>query len=134
MPPVSRHLSREIMRPAQDVYTYLTDARNLPRWAAGVSTAVDLVDGRWVSQAPMGEVVIEFASANDFGVADHTVTLPDGSSVHNPMRVLPLAGGCEVVFTARPTAGMTDQDFDTDCAAVLADLATLRDLLESGAD
>jgi hypothetical protein len=37
---------------------------------------------------------------------------------------------CEVAFTVRRRAGMTDEEFDSDVAAVAADLATLRRLLE----
>jgi hypothetical protein len=36
-----------------------------------------------------------------------------------------------VVFTVRRRAGMTDEEFDADAAAVAADLETLRTLLEN---
>jgi hypothetical protein len=53
--------------------------------------------------------------------------------VYNPLRVIPGGVGearCEVLFTVRRRAGMTDADFDADAAAVAADLDTLRRLLE----
>jgi hypothetical protein len=53
--------------------------------------------------------------------------------VYNPLRVVPGGVGqsrCEVVFTVRRRAGMTDEELDADVAAVRADLETLRRLLE----
>lgn len=90
-----------------------------------------------MADSPMGEVTVEFAPPNEFGVLDHVVRLPTGEAVYNPMRVQP--GGvptdsdesrCEVVFTVRRRPGMTDEEFDADVSAVAADLATLRKLIE----
>ena len=78
----------------------------------------------------MGRVVVAFAPPNDFGVVDHDVTLPDGETVRNPMRVIPNGDGCDVVFTVRRRPGMSDTDFAADVGAVAADLAALRTLME----
>jgi hypothetical protein len=79
----------------------------------------------------MGRVRIAFAPRNDLGVLDHTVTLPSGEAVLNPMRVVPVDGEtCEVVFTVRQRAGMSDDDLERDTAAVARDLATLKELVE----
>jgi hypothetical protein len=64
-------------------------------------------------------------------VLDHRVTLPSGEAFYNPMRVVPDGNGCEVVFTLRRQVGMSDDDFERDAAAVRADLATLKHVLES---
>ena len=63
---------------------------------------------------------------------DHRVTLPSGEIVDNPMRVIADGYGCEVMFTVRRQLGMTDEEFEGDCDAVRADLATLKRVLESG--
>lgn len=128
----SRHLSIFIDRPAAEVYAFAGDPANLPSWAAGVSASIAEVDGQWVSDSPLGRVVIAFVAANDLGVLDHRVTLPSGESVLNPMRVLPADPGCEVVFTVRRSAGMSAEDFARDGDAVAADLRRLRDLMERG--
>jgi hypothetical protein len=127
----SLHLSTYVDRPAAEVYAYAGDPAHLPHWAAGLSGSVERRDGRWFADSPMGEVEVRFAPENAYGVLDHDVTLPDGTTVVNPMRVLPDAGGCEVVFTLRRRPGMTEEEFATDAAAVRADLAALRALLES---
>ena len=68
-----------IDRPAGDVYDYVSDPLNLSTWAAGLAHQdVQLVDGQWVVDSPMGRVIVAFAPSNDFGVLDHDVTLPAG--------------------------------------------------------
>ena len=59
------------------------------------------------------------------------VHLPDGTVFVNPLRVLPNDAGSEVVFTVFRRDGVDDDAFDADAAAVAADLATLKRLLES---
>lgn len=132
MPSESRHISEWIDRPAGVVYDYAADPANLPRWAPGLGSGVEQVDGRWFVESPMGRVGFAFAPRNDFGVLDHDVTLPSGDVVHNPMRVIPDGGACEIVFTLRRGRGMTDDEFARDEAAVAADLASLKRLLEAG--
>ena len=82
----SIHVSTTIDCPAGDVYDYASNPRNLSTWAAGLAhQEVQLIDGQWVVDSPMGRVIVAFAPSNDFGVLDHDVTLPDGETVRNPM-------------------------------------------------
>ncbi|MCW2777856.1 MAG: hypothetical protein JWN17_1581 [Frankiales bacterium] len=130
----SLHLSVVVARPAGDVYAYAADPAHLPAWAAGLASGVEpRGDGSWVAQSPMGEVVVTFVPPNDLGVLDHVVTLPDGTSVLNPLRVLPHDDGAEVVFTLRPAPGSTPEAFAADAALVRADLRRLKEVLEQGA-
>ena len=106
----------------------------LPRWASGLAEGAlrQTADG-WVADSPMGEVIVEFAPANDYGVLDHVVRMPSGEAVYNPLRVIPAGEGqprCEVVFTVRRRPGMTDEEFESDVATVAADLDRLRRLAE----
>lgn len=128
---MSRHVSTGIDRPAGEVYAFAADPRNLPRWAAGLAGSTVEADGdHWVTESTLGRVRIGFAPRNDFGVLDHDVTLPTGETVHNPLRVLADGDGSEVVFTLRRRPGMSDEDFERDAEAVVADLGTLKAVLE----
>jgi hypothetical protein len=128
----STHVNITIDRPTDDVYAFASDPRNLPLWAAGLAQRdVELVEGRWTAESPMGRVTVEFAPSNPFGVLDHAVTLPSGETVHNPMRVIPNGEGCDVVFTVHRRAEMSSEEFTADTNAVAADLAALRDLMQS---
>ena len=126
----SRHISEWIGRPADEVYDYAADPANLPQWAPGLGSSVENSAGQWFVQTSMGRVGFAFVPRNEYGVLDHDVTLPSGEVVYNPMRVIPDGHACEVVFTLRRPAGMSDEDFQSDAGAVAADLTQLKHLLE----
>ncbi|MCP3771173.1 MULTISPECIES: polyketide cyclase [unclassified Streptomyces] len=128
----SRHIGIRIDRAVADVYAYASQPANLPAWAHGLGDSVERIDGRWVAESsPMGRVVVAFAPPNEWGVLDHDVTLPSGETVHNPVRVLVDGPGSEVVFTLRRQPGTSDAAFERDASMVAADLARLKELLES---
>ena len=127
----SLHLAVHVDRSAEEVYRFAADPARLPQWAAGLSGSIEQRDGRWFADSPMGEVEVRFAPENAYGVLDHDVTLPDGTTVTNPLRVLPDGAGCEVVSTLRRGPGVTEEAFDADAAAVRTDLATLKALMEA---
>ncbi len=126
----SLHLSERIDRPVDEVYAYVSDPANVPAWAPGLGSAVENVDGRWFVETPMGRVGLAFADRNTYGVLDHEVRLPSGEVIYNPMRVIRDGDGCEVVFTLRRMAGMSDEEFERDANAVAADLARLKTIAE----
>jgi hypothetical protein len=128
----SVHVSTSIQRPAEDVYAFVTDPANLSTWAAGLADSpLRHVDGQWVADSPLGRVTVEFVGRNDLGVADHDVTLPSGERITNPMRIIANGDGCDVLFSVRRLATMSDADLASDVAAVARDLASLRSLMES---
>jgi hypothetical protein len=129
----SRHVSEVIRRSPDEVYAYAGNPDHLPRWASGLAQSEVRRDGDdLVVRSPMGNVRVRFVARNHLGVLDHTVTLPDGAQVLNPVRVVAHPEGAEVLFTVRQL-GMSDEQFDADVAAVAADLARLRELLEQQA-
>ena len=127
----SHHLDIVIDRPWRAVYEYASDPRNLPHWAAGLAgSEVQREVSQWSMNSPMGRVLVSFVPENEYGVMDHTVTLPTGESVLNPLRVLALEESrCEVVFTLR-RGTMSESEFAEDAAAVAEDLATLKEICE----
>lgn len=117
----------------QEVYSYITDPRRLPTWAAGLAHAIEERDGQWVATNPSGEWIVEFVDANALGVADHRVTLPDGSSQLNPMRVVPNGDGAAVLFTVFRGEVAGDDEWRALIATITADLEALRGIFESAA-
>ena len=83
-------------------------------------------------ESPMGTVTVRFAPRNEYGVIDHDVTLPSGTTVTNPVRVLAHPEGAEIVFTVRQIE-LTDDEFDRDTATVERDLDRLKRLVEARA-
>lgn len=126
-------MSVYIDRPVAQVYEYVSDPANLPRWAPGLGGSVVEVDGAWYVETPEGRARVTFAPDNEYGVLDHDVLTPSGEAVHVPLRAIADGDGCEVVFTVRRAPWMTDADFERDAAQVRHDLALLKEILE-GAD
>jgi polyketide cyclase/dehydrase/lipid transport protein len=126
----SAHVADRIDCSAAEVYAYVRDPKHIPDWAPGLGQGVEEVDGDWFVETGMGRVKVVFAPPNDYGVLDHEVTFPTGEVFLNPVRVVPYGDGCEIAFTVRRMPGVSDADFTRDVAAVTADLARLRRILD----
>lgn len=126
----ARHITQSIRCTPEEVARYAGNPENLPAWAAGVSAGIRRENGAWVTDSPMGAVKIRFVGPVEFGILDHDVTLPDATVIHNPLRVLRNDEGSEVVFTLYRLPGMSDESFEQDAALIVADLETLRAILE----
>jgi hypothetical protein len=128
----SIHVSEWIARPASEVYDYVSQPANLAAWAPGLGKAVNQVNGQWFVETDDGQVGIAFAPRNEYGVLDHYVTFASGETFYNPMRVTPCGDGCEAVFAVRRMPGMSDAEHARDAGLVSADLARLKQVLETG--
>lgn len=128
----SRHISIRIHRPAAEVYAFAWKPESFPKWAAGLASGLTQDGDQWVGQGPDGEVRVRFSPQNTYGVLDHWVTLPDGTELYLPLRVMTNGEGAEVVLTLyRPSNRYDDAAFDRDAAMVGRDLAKLKALLEA---
>jgi hypothetical protein len=126
-----KNVSVSIHRSPGDVYAFISNGENVPRWAAGLGTKIRRDGGEWVAEGPIGRVRVRFAPPNDLGVADHDVVLATGVTVHNPIRVVPNGAGSTVIFTLLRQPGISARQFKQDAQAVERDLATLKTLLDS---
>ena len=86
---------------------------------------------RWLVESPFGRIEVEFLVDVERGILDHDVTMPDGSIVHNRLRVEPRLHGSDIVFTLVRLPTMTDEQWRDDDRAVAADLRRLAELCES---
>ena len=128
----SRYVSIRIQRPADEVYAFTRDPESFPKWAAGLASGLTREGDQWVAHGPGGDVHVRFSPENPYGVLDHWVTLPDGTELYMPLRVVANGEGAEVGMTLyRPPRMYDDAAFDRDAAAVARDLAKLKALLEA---
>jgi hypothetical protein len=125
-----RNVTVSIRRSPSDVYAFITNGENLPRWASGLGKTIRRADGEWIADGAIGEVRVRFAAANELGVADHDVVLETGAIVHNPLRVIPNGTGSTVIFTLLRLPAVSEQQFDADARTVASDLARLKAILE----
>jgi len=103
-----------IERPPAQVYDFVCDPKNLPKWASGLT----------------GAVKVKFVERNPYGVLDHFVSVASGPTVYVPMRVFPNGEGSEVLLTVFRQPGTSDEKFGEDTQWVRRDLEALKELLE----
>lgn len=127
---IARTLSVSIGRTPAEVYAFVANPENLPKWARGLGQSIRKEGEGWVIATPQGAVRFRFAEKNPFGVLDHYVTLPSGIEVYVPMRVVANGSGSEVLFTLYRAPEMTDAQYAADAQLVEADLRALQELLE----
>jgi hypothetical protein len=133
MPREINVVSQTVAAPAYEVYEFARQRENLHRWASGLASAdIEQAGDHWVADSPMGRIQIRMAPKNDFGVLDHDVTTPDGTTTHNAFRVTPVDEGCALTFVVLRMAGASDEAFEQDAAHVLKDLRALKALVEGG--
>jgi hypothetical protein len=126
-----RHISVTINRPPRDVYSFVSDPGNLPKWATGLGGTISQVNGEWIADSPMGRIKITFAKKNRFGVLDHEVVLESGVKINNPMRVIANGEGSEIFFTLLRQPDISSEKFADDARWVEKDLKILKGLLEA---
>lgn len=126
----ARVVSQSVDVAADAVYRFASRMENLPQWASGLATGIEHEGGAWFAQSPMGRVKIEMAAPNTSGVLDHDVTLPDGTRVHNALRVTPCGPGSLLTFVVLRLPGVAQDAFEADVAHVQRDLLALKALLE----
>jgi hypothetical protein len=103
-----------IERSPAEVYAFVSDPANLPKWASGLN----------------GAVKVRFVERNPYGVLDHYVKANGAAEVYMPMRVFPNGEGAEVLLTVFRQPGMTEEKFVDDTKWVRRDLEALKELLE----
>jgi hypothetical protein len=127
---LAKHIGVSVNRTSSEVYEYVSNPVNLPKWAAGLGGSIRKVDEDWIAESPMGTIKVRFVEKNKFGILDHDVILPSGENVYNPMHVVPNNDGSELVFTLYQRPGMSDQMFAEDAEIVRQDLERLKNVLE----
>lgn len=136
MPADSHTISVRITRPLVEVAAFLGAPANFRHWASGLAGGLTLTATDpmvWEAASEAGPVHVRFSPPNAFGVADHWVTLPDGSTVYVPLRAM--AHGTDapdtlVSLTLFRPPGMDAERFEADADWVRRDLEQLRHVLE----
>jgi hypothetical protein len=109
-------LSVSIDRPAAEAYEFLAVPENFAKWASGLRDAV----------------AVRYSEHNRYGVLDHAVTIPDGTTVYVPLRVIPRSRGCELVLTLFRMPGVSEEKLAVDAEWVRRDLQNAKRILEQG--
>lgn len=126
----SRTVSISIKRRPEEVYEYLLDPANFPKWSIFIKE-IRKEGNQWIANTPEGTVRIRFTPRNEFRVLDHYVTVSPDIQVYVPMRVLAnQQNDSEVIFTIFRLPDMSDKQYKDDIGSVLTDLTGLKRVLE----
>jgi hypothetical protein len=129
----SQTIAVSIRSPARQVYEFLAEPLNLPTWGSTLGSTIEHVSGNdWVSEGENGRFIYRYHPRNDFGILDHAVFREGEQPFTVPMRIVANGeDGAEVLYTLYQRPGMTDEQFKSEAEWILADLMTLKVLLES---
>jgi hypothetical protein len=125
-----RQLHVVVDAPAEAIFDFVSDLRNLPRWAFHFCKGVRLVSDGAIVTAPSGEVYFGTTGDRDLGVLDWWAGPTIEKAQRWPTRVVPLDGNrtlYTVTMIFGPTVPPAVEQHMTE------ELATLKRLVEAGA-
>jgi uncharacterized protein YndB with AHSA1/START domain len=123
----------EIAAPPAAVFAFISDPRNLPRWAHAFEAA-DPARARLATPAGRVEIALRTAANRETGTIDWTLEFPDGTVGIAQSRVTPTARGTSIysfVLHAPPVPlEQLEGALEAQAAILRTELATLKELLE----
>jgi hypothetical protein len=129
----SRAVSVQIARPFDEVYAFLAEPSNFPKWGPVHDARMTHIGGRdYLVQVPRGQVVLRFIEPNPYGVLDYWV-FPPGSDAGSAtsVRLAPNEEGSELTILWLQREGDDDVKFQSEVDWLSADLGVLKSLLEA---
>ena len=113
-----------------EVFAFLADASNWPRWAIVNIKSVAKSDGEWWEmQTPGGTARLRIRPGAELGTLDHDFVAADARWTV-PARVVPNGTGSLFMITFFQPPGFTDEFFDQQTSLVDEELAALKRVLE----
>lgn len=124
-------ISLVIERPVREVFRFLIEPLNFPKWAAVTGHRFEPRGGRdWLADMAAGPRMIRFCEPNEYGVLDHAVFAEGETPITNPMRVVANEEGTLLTYTAFQRPGVSDEKFTSTVEWITSDLMTAKSLLE----
>ena len=122
----SETVTTVLAAPPERVFDYMSDVRNLPRWATEFARELRREGDRWIVRNNLGELVFEIRSDERTGVIDMLAgPTPDELAVF-PTRVVELPGGQTAYsFTMFQAPGMPDELFESQHESLRREFANI---------
>ncbi len=117
--------------PQEQVFAFLADAANWPKWAIVNVKSVKPSGGPWWDiETPAGMAKLRIRPNADLGTLDHDFNSPDASWTV-PARLVANGSGCVFMITFFQPPSFSRQFFEEQVALVDKELAQLKTLMES---
>jgi hypothetical protein len=115
-----------VSAPHDEVFRFLANIENLPRWATGFCDRVERRHGRWIAHTSRGELRFVIAADVHTGVIDlHAGASPETMAFF-PMRVMPLPDGTTAItFTFLQPHDTTDETFERQYESIVLEMRGL---------
>jgi uncharacterized membrane protein len=114
----------------EEVFGFLSNPGNLPKWATGFCKDIRQESSRWIAETPQGEMEVRYATNSNLSIIDfHMFPAPDVEGVAYS-RILPNGEGSEYVFTQFQAPGMLDEVFQGQIESLKGELVLLKELME----
>ena len=114
----------------EQVWAFVADGANLPRWAIGFAKSVRPDGAGWIVSTAEGEMPTTVAADEGTGTVDFRMEPVPGMAATAYARVMPNGKGAEFTFTQFQQPGVPDEMFDQLAMAVGHELVALKALLE----
>jgi len=109
----SRTVTTVLRKPKQDVFAYLSDIENLPRWATEFARELKIEGGRHKVVNNVGEFFFRIEADEETGVIDMLAGPTEEQMALFPTRVVALPGGDSAfTFTMFQGPDMSDELFE----------------------
>ncbi|HEX6049919.1 MAG TPA: SRPBCC family protein [Gemmatimonadaceae bacterium] len=120
--------------PPHDVFEFVADPENLPRWAVGFCRSIrrdETSADHWVVTTGTGDIIVRYVTDRAAGVIDFHLSLAPGFESVAYSRVVPNADGAEYIFTQLQPPGMPDEVFEAQVEALREELIVLQALVRA---
>ena len=129
----SRTVTTVLPAPKEQVFRYLADVRNLPRWATDFARELKVVDGRPKVVNGLGEFFFEIRADEETGVIDMLAGPELDQLALFPTRVVSLGPESSAyTFTMFRGPGMSEELFESQHASLLREFRNIESEFETG--
>jgi hypothetical protein len=123
---ISRTVTAVLDAPREQVFDYLSQIVNLPKWASEFARELKYEDGRAKVVNGLGEFYVSIDADRDTGVIDMYVGPTESEFALFPTRVVALpAGGSAFSFTMFQGAEMPDELFESQYQSLLREFENI---------
>jgi hypothetical protein len=122
----SRTVTAVLPAAKEEVFAYLADIENLPKWATEFARELIVADGKHKVRNGLGEFFFAIDADEETGVIDMLTGPSEDELALFPTRVVSLPGGASAfTFTMFQGPGLSDELFESQYQSLLRELENL---------
>ena len=122
----SETVTTVLAAPPERVFDYMSDVRNLPRWATEFARELRREGDRWIVRNNLGELIFEIRADERTGVIDMLTGPTADELAVFPTRVVELPGAQTAYsFTMFQAPGMPDELFESQHESLRREFANI---------